>query len=306
MEFHEATVIFPLMAGAQFDGFKADIEKHGVREPVVVHEGKLLDGRNRYRACQKLGIECPSRIWNGEGNGDPLDYVVSVNLHRRQLTGSQRAMVAGRLWNLKHAEAKERQRLSPGRPKKVSSCDDTFSVPPRKPGHRGLASEAAGKALGVSPASVDRARTVIASKIPEVIQAVDDGCVTVARAAKLVKLPRSFWKEEIAGGKRLPLPGKVAKRKKRKKCPPPPVEIIMNREGWTLMDRLNELLHESYDNWAACRMKINGKTLPKLPEKLKELCRLSKAVRRVVVAVLDQLDKELNVCLQRTHGQKTS
>ena len=50
--------MFPSMAGDEFDRFVADIKQHGQHVPVVVHEGKVLEGRNRVLACAQLGIRC--------------------------------------------------------------------------------------------------------------------------------------------------------------------------------------------------------------------------------------------------------
>jgi ParB-like chromosome segregation protein Spo0J len=61
LPFHEVADLFPLLEGADFQALKADIQAHGVREPVWTYQGRIIDGRNRYRACRELGIDPPTR-----------------------------------------------------------------------------------------------------------------------------------------------------------------------------------------------------------------------------------------------------
>jgi hypothetical protein len=104
MKYHPLANIFPLMEGAAFDALVADIKANGVRDPLVMHEGLLLDGRNRWRAAETACITITRegiKQFNPKKAGDPLAWVISKNLQRRQLDESQRAMVAARLANLK-------------------------------------------------------------------------------------------------------------------------------------------------------------------------------------------------------------
>src|SRR5262249_12260702 len=94
--FHAFSELFPLMDETALEKLTDDIRKHGLREAIVQHEGQILDGRNRYLACQRAGIEPEYRVFKG---ADPIEYVVSANLHRRHLNESQRAMVAEKLAN---------------------------------------------------------------------------------------------------------------------------------------------------------------------------------------------------------------
>lgn len=92
LELHPLCTLFPRLVGAEFDALKADILANGQREPIVVHEGFILDGGNRYRACVEAGIEPQLKQFSGT---NPVSFVLSANLHRRHLTpGQQAAIVA--------------------------------------------------------------------------------------------------------------------------------------------------------------------------------------------------------------------
>lgn len=91
--------LFPLIPDDELKALAADIEENGQRDPVVTAmidgEEMLVDGRNRLAACKIAGVEPESRQLNGE---DPRAYVASVNLNRRHMTKSQRAMLAAMLY----------------------------------------------------------------------------------------------------------------------------------------------------------------------------------------------------------------
>lgn len=86
---HPLSAAFPAMNAEDFQLLKDDIETEGQREPVIILDGMVLDGWHRYRACIELGIK-PTQFTFSD-NDDPVAFVKSHNLHRRHLTGSQRA-----------------------------------------------------------------------------------------------------------------------------------------------------------------------------------------------------------------------
>ncbi len=111
LEFHPAAALFPLLSvdSPEFGELVADIGEHGLLQPIVIHEGKILDGRNRYRACQHAGVEPRFEQWSGES---PTAYVLSLNLHRRHLTEDQKAAVVQEARVRLEAEARDHQRAA--------------------------------------------------------------------------------------------------------------------------------------------------------------------------------------------------
>ena len=93
---HPYADLLPLMSEAEYRGLRDAIALDGQQVPAQVYMGQLLDGRNRRRACQELGI--PLKVEQFAGTDQTaLVYVLSVNQHRRELSKSQRAAVAVQL-----------------------------------------------------------------------------------------------------------------------------------------------------------------------------------------------------------------
>src|SRR5712692_7718093 len=67
-EVHAVAELFPMLRGRAFEELAADIKKNGLREPILLDaEGRIVDGRNRYRACLAAGVEPRFVEWQGEG-----------------------------------------------------------------------------------------------------------------------------------------------------------------------------------------------------------------------------------------------
>ncbi len=107
-EFHPLCEVFPPMPDDELQSLAANIKTHGLTHPIILMDGKILDGRHRFLACQIAGIEPRFEQFQGS---DPVAFVWGENLARRHLTSGQRAAIAVELEDFHKAkeEAKRRQ-----------------------------------------------------------------------------------------------------------------------------------------------------------------------------------------------------
>lgn len=168
-EYHELANLFPLMDEAQYGDLVADIKENGLIEAIILHEGKILDGRNRYNACNDAGVEPNLVEYEGE---DALSYVISLNLNRRHLNESQRAMIGAKLANM---QVGDNQHGQPNWSNHISQKD-------------------ASDKLNVGLNSIKRAKQVQKEGIEDLQKSVEAGKVSVSAASDIAKLTRDQQK----------------------------------------------------------------------------------------------------------------
>lgn len=184
-EYHPIASLFPMMRGEEYEALKKDIADNGQLEPIWLHpDGRIIDGRNRYRVCTELGIEPHCRTWSGEGS--LVAFILSMNLHRRHLTPSQRAMVAVDILPMLEAEA--RVRMLAGRPcgNLATGSDDT-----------GKARDHAAKLVQTGSRYVSDAKA-IQDKAPALAEQVRAGEMNIPEAKReIARQEREAKRQEI-------------------------------------------------------------------------------------------------------------
>lgn len=169
-EFHPLSSYFPLMEGEDFKELVEDIKENGLRNRIILYDGKILDGRNRYNACLEAQIKMQFTDYEGD---DPLEYVISQNLKRRHLTASQRAAISTNILEGEKEKAKQREyagkKVDPGR---------TIGM-----GEKGRAVDKVGKMFGVSGDLVADAQK-IKEESPEKFEEILKGEKTVSEVKK--------------------------------------------------------------------------------------------------------------------------
>jgi N6-adenosine-specific RNA methylase IME4/ParB-like chromosome segregation protein Spo0J len=176
MEFHEVVSIWPRLPENDFQALVADIKTHGLIEPIWTYQGKIIDGRHRYLACQQAGVEPRYREWNGQGS--LVAFVVSLNQHRRHLESSQRAVIALEIERLFALEAKEKEKR-----RKEASTFQIFekSIPVLPQTH---ATEQAATIMQTNRQYVSDAKR-IQREAPELVSLMRDGVINLPDAKRL-------------------------------------------------------------------------------------------------------------------------
>jgi len=158
---HPAANLFPMLPDAELHALAEDIKRNGLQQPVIMFGAHLLDGRNRWRACEIAGVEPRLKDWSGD---DPIGFVVSLNLKRRHMDESQRAMVAARIATLRQGARRDLSEIS------------------------GKSQPEAASLLNVSTDSIGFARKVIDRGAPQLAAAVDAGEIAVSTAAQIAEM----------------------------------------------------------------------------------------------------------------------
>lgn len=194
-EAHPIANVFPEMSGEDFTRLVGDIDAHGLREPIWLFDGRILDGRHRYRACVELDLEPRFQTFEGS-EGEAMLMSLSLNLARRHMTTEQRAALGVRIKEWEARAAGERRRAT----------QNNHSAPDQEifPGQAsGQARDIAGEKVGVSGRSVDDAEK-IRDAAPDVFDRMSQGAygsmATAKKVAALDEQQRERVHEDMDAG----------------------------------------------------------------------------------------------------------
>jgi hypothetical protein len=185
--FHPYADVFNLIAGSEFEQLVEDVRKHGLRDRIVLYDGMILDGRNRYRAAIAAGLlsedddpdDRPAHFQRfvSAVDGDPIAFVISKNIFRRHLTVAQRSYAMAEVETFRHGGAREQ--------------DANLQL------DRASRAELAERA-GVSERSIASAAVVRDHGVAELKAAVKRGEVSISAAEQIARRPEEDQQAEVA------------------------------------------------------------------------------------------------------------
>lgn len=178
LEAHEYANLFPMMTTVELEALAADVKESGLLQPIVRYGGKILDGRNRVKACEMAGVTPTFTDYDGDDAG-ALSLVISLNVQRRDLTAAQRAIAAARSLPAYEALADKR--------KKGGKTIGTHNP-------QGRSRTDAAKTFKVGEKSVQQAKAML-SDAPDLIEQVE--ACALSLAAGYEKLQTRQQQEKI-------------------------------------------------------------------------------------------------------------
>jgi len=158
---HPLSAAFPDLSDEEFKSLKDSIKRNGQRDKILLFEDQILDGWHRYQACLQLGKAPVFGVFTG----DAFQCVIDKNIHRRQLTASQRAMA-------------------------LATCNQWLGVGTNQlspQGDSGMVAMSIRKmavAANVNPKTVEKAKLVSLRARPELRKQVIAGATTLAEAVR--------------------------------------------------------------------------------------------------------------------------
>jgi hypothetical protein len=252
LELHPLCEIIPSCTEEEFKELKEDIKKNGLQVPIKLFVDEILDGRSRYKACVELGVEPKTEIFAGSTQ-DALAYVISMNVKRRHLTPSQRALIVARLVN-----------------SNVGGDRHSVKLPNE------ITQEQVATLAGVATKMVTDAKAVwdYRETKPELAKQVLDGTLAINKAAKQVREDKQREEEKKKGGK-----GNENKKTTPRKKPKTTIEYITAHDGKSALNAYSLLEEHLLD----ALQDVNDKssfthadeyaqaTIEKLQERLSEM-----------------------------------
>lgn len=184
--------LIPPLVPDEKDRLRANLKRDGCRDALVVweEEGILLDGHNRLEICEEEGIEYRTATISLPDRTAAEIWILENQAGRRNLSISQKAIMSLELESRYAEDAKKRQGT---RTDLVPDSGTMLGL--------GLKSrEQAANKFGVSKTAVARAVTIKNRGVPELMDAVKSGDVTVVAGEMISSLKPDVQRAVISKG----------------------------------------------------------------------------------------------------------
>lgn len=182
----EFKALIPPLAPDELAQLENNIIKDGCRDPLVVWNGILIDGHNRYEICTRGNIDFEIVEMEFEDRQSAELWMIRNQIGRRNLEAIDKVPLLERRREIWAKQAKGR--MEKGRPKNGEAPENLPEV--TKETRDAIAAE-----IGVSGKTYDALRKVSSDGTDELKQAVRDKKVGASTAADIAQLPVETQRE---------------------------------------------------------------------------------------------------------------
>lgn len=188
--------IFPEAKAEDYNRLLEDIKSNGYdkTQPITIYQGEIIDGWNRQRACDEIGIK-PEYVTFTGTDGEAIALVMRTN-KRRNLNSGQWACIAAEADDLLAviAAAVEKERRE--RQREAQKLSDKKLSDTPKPQHAEKTATKAAELFNTNRTYVNQA-VKMKSAAPDVFEKVKAGKMTMQDANKVVRaIPVDPWMDD--------------------------------------------------------------------------------------------------------------
>jgi DNA modification methylase len=186
------------LSNVEYDVLKNSISNKGLHLPIIINQDNvILDGHNRLKICQELGIEPKFEVKKFQDPLQEKEFVIEINLKRRHLNSFQIAELEYKMEEIYKERAKRRSlRNLKNVSKEINlSTAPNDAIDVNKEKETGKVSEIIAKKTGLSPRTYERAKKIIEEGSEEIKEKLRSNKTTISK--EYDKIQRDLKRQEL-------------------------------------------------------------------------------------------------------------
>ena len=193
----EFKALIPPLSNEKHQQLEANIIADGCRDPLVLWNGTLIDGHNRYEICTRLNIPFQTFDMDFASENDVKIWIITNQLGRRNITSFTRAELALQLKPALVEQARENLKTSTGgtNPQPLqNSANPVNPIDTR---------QELAKTANVSHDTITKTEKILSNGIPELVSLARSGEISINathQAAQLTEEKQQAIVDEIKQG----------------------------------------------------------------------------------------------------------
>jgi DNA modification methylase len=170
--------LIPALTGEEFKQLEANILSEGIRDPLVLWKGYLVDGHNRYAIASEHGLEYKTVNKDFKDSNEVKEWMILNQFGRRNLSNYQRSVLALQLEEVFSVKAKENQAIQFKGSSLIQKSEEVKPI---------VAIKEVAKVANVSHDTIAKVKKIEAVATPEVKAQLSTGELSINQAYQEIK-----------------------------------------------------------------------------------------------------------------------